>query len=91
MTSSRAKTWTFLLLLILLLSPFLFSQMSGKIESVRLFEKDLVFLGEGRRGPYLLPDSLIIENSAKVFINSELQNRKSYQFNFIDGELRFLI
>lgn len=63
--------------------------MSGKLKSIRLFEKDLVILGEGRRGPYLLPDSLIIENSEKVFVDGELFSSRKYQFNFIDGELRF--
>jgi hypothetical protein len=67
----------------------LFSQKSGAIESISLYEKDLVFLGEGRRGPYLLPDSLIIQNSETVFVKNSQFNPDQYKIDYIDGELRF--
>ena len=63
--------------------------MSGKLQDIRLYEKDLIILGEGRRGPYLLPDSLIIENSEKIFLNGDRQSKQSYHIDYIDGEIRF--
>ncbi|MBN1465536.1 hypothetical protein JXA02_07235, partial [candidate division KSB1 bacterium] len=62
---------------------------TGKIESISLFDKDLVIMGEGRRGPYLLPDSLIIENSVQVFLNDVRQPDDAFALNYIAGELRF--
>ncbi|MBN1479859.1 hypothetical protein JXA70_06290 [candidate division KSB1 bacterium] len=84
------KTWNALLYTFILFPALLFSQMTGKLESLRLYEKDLVILGEDRRGPYLLPDSLIIENSEKVFLNNQPLAKEKYQFNCINGEVRFI-
>lgn len=84
------KTCNAGLYLFLLFPVLLFSQMNGKLESIRLYEKDVVILGEGRRGPYLLPDSLIIENSEKVFMDNQQLGHEKYQFNFIAGEIRFV-
>ena len=81
--------YCFITILFLTLSAPLFSQNSGTLESIKLFDKDLVFLGEGRRGPYLLPDSLIIEKSESVFLNGERIAPDHYKINYIDGELRF--
>lgn len=66
------------------------SQTSAKIGSMSLYEKDLVILGEGRKGPYLLPDSLIISNSEKVWINDNLLPNTEYELNAVDGEIRFI-
>jgi len=67
----------------------LFAQTSGKLESISLSEKDLLIAGEGRKGPYFLPDSLIVKDSEKVYINGRLLSGDDYQFNYIDGEIRF--
>ncbi len=83
------KYWCYILIFVLIFSASLFSQKSGTLESISLYEKDLVFLGEGRRGPYLLPDSLIIEKSETVFLNNNKLPPEKYQINYIDGELRF--
>ena len=83
------KRRLFIFLLIFLSGTPLFSQTRGKLESISLFEKDLLILGEGRKGPYFLPDSLIIENSEKVFLNGKPEPRIAYIFNYIDGEIRF--
>ncbi len=77
------------LLVFLALPLFVSSQTRGKIESIRLYEKDFVMLGEGRRGPYFLPDSLILENSASVFLNNQPIPASDYQIDYIRGELRF--
>ncbi len=83
------KRFFYISLFFLSLSGTLFSQTSGTLESISLFEKDLLFLGEGRRGPYILPDSLIIEHSETVFINNKKLLPERYFFNYLDGELRF--
>ena len=83
------KYCCYITILILTLSVSLFSQNSGTLESIKLFEKDLVFLGEGRRGPYILPDSLIIEKSEKVYLGGKHIAPNKYKINYIDGELRF--
>ncbi len=75
--------------LLLLLTSVSFSQTEGKIESINIYEKDVLILGEGRKGPYLLPDSLIIEDSEKVYIGGKLQPPSLYNMNYIDGEIRF--
>lgn len=66
------------------------AQTQGKIDRLSLYEKDLLILGEGRRGPYLLPDSLLIENSEQVYINNQPVDRSTYEINYINGELRFV-
>ena len=77
-------------LLFILFAAFpLFAQTSGKLESIRLYEKDLLFLGESRRGPYFLPDSLIIMDSERVYIDDEIQSKDRYTIDYIDGEIRF--
>lgn len=65
------------------------AQNSGKIESIQLAEKDVVIRGEDRRGPYLLPDSLIIKDSEQVFLNSQKLEKTDYELDFIAGEIRF--
>jgi hypothetical protein len=85
------KRW--LLLLLYLFSAYFCvssAQTMGKIDRLSLYEKDLLILGEGRRGPYLLPDSLIIENSEQVYINNQLLSKSAYELNYISGELRFI-
>lgn len=81
------KRWSYIALL-WLFPTFLFSQ-SIKLESIRLFEKDLVILGEGRRGPYILPDSLIVDGSMSVFLDDIKLSSDQYTVDYIDGELRF--
>ncbi len=71
------------------LSGLSWAQTRGKVDRLSLYEKDLLMMGEGRRGPYQLPDSLIIENSAKVFLNNRLLDKSAYELNCIHGELRF--
>ncbi|MBN2355702.1 hypothetical protein JXO59_06285 [candidate division KSB1 bacterium] len=78
-------------ILVVLISPFLIkAQDAGKIDRIALFEKDVLILGEGRKGPYFLPDSLIIKDSESVYIDRQLQARAAYQINYIDGEIRFI-
>ncbi|MBN1543470.1 hypothetical protein JW992_15120 [candidate division KSB1 bacterium] len=64
-------------------------QTVGKIEGISLYEKDLVIRGENRRGPYFLPDTLIIAGSEKVYIDGVRLPESGYQLNAMDGELRF--
>ena len=78
------------LIIFLFFSIPVFSQTKGKIENISLYEKDLLIMGEGRKGPYLLPDSLIIENTAQVFLNGAPVKPEKYTINYIDGEIRFL-
>ncbi|RPI03868.1 MAG: hypothetical protein EHM72_00290 [Calditrichaeota bacterium] len=59
------------------------------MENIRLYEKDFVILGEDRRGPYLLPDSLIIEHSETVYLNDSKLQSSAYSLDYIRGELRF--
>lgn len=79
-----------LFIILLLFSSSLFSQTKGKLVNIRLFEKDLLILGEDRKGPYFLPDSLIIKNSEKIFLDEKPISSSKYKFNYIDGEIRFL-
>lgn len=65
------------------------AQTRGKVDRLSLYEKDLLMMGEGRRGPYQLPDSLIIENTEKVYLNNRLLDKSAYELNFLRGELRF--
>jgi len=78
-----------LLLLLLLTLPPAHAQISGKIERMALLEKDLLLLGEGRRGPYFLPDSLILAQSERVWIDGRPLSRDQYALNFLCGEIRF--
>ncbi|HPI73302.1 MAG TPA: hypothetical protein PLZ01_07835, partial [bacterium] len=66
-----------------------YSQTTGRVDRISLFEKDLLMMGEGRRGPYPLPDSLIIDHSEKVFINQQLLDPSDYELDYINGVLRF--
>ncbi len=84
------KTWQQIIFLIALNPLPLLAQSTGKLESISMFEKDLVIMGEGRKGPYLLPDSLIIQDSEQVFLAGQLQPKQAYEMNYIDGEIRFL-
>lgn len=77
-------------LLFLLLAFPVWAQVTGKLERMSLHEKDFVLLGEGRRGPYFLPDSLIIANSEKVLVNHRRLAAGEYTLNYLAGELRFL-
>ena len=65
------------------------AQITGKIEGISLLEKDLVILGEGRRGPYFLPDSLILSRSERVFLDNQPLTREQYSMNYLKGEIRF--
>lgn len=85
------KKWLYSLTIVFCFSALLHAQNRGKLESIRLNEKDFAFLGEDRRGPYLLPDSLIIEHSEKLFLNNVLQPYTAYFMDYINGELRFEI
>ncbi len=78
-----------ILILIFCGSGYGLAQTVGKIESFSLFEKDFVIMGQDRKGPYLLPDSLIIENSEQVFIDGNQLSESEYNLNAIDGEIRF--
>ncbi len=88
MRTARFYLYSFFFLLSLIPPPC-FSQYRGKFEIKSPLIKDVLFTGEDRRGPYILPDSLIIENSEKLYLNNVLQNRGSYSINYINGELRF--
>lgn len=70
--------------------PTATAQVTGKVERISLYDKDLFILGEGRRGPYLLPDSLIITDSERIYINEEAVPKNAYELNYINGELRFV-
>ncbi|HOT95982.1 MAG TPA: hypothetical protein PKZ83_02540 [bacterium] len=65
------------------------AQVTGKIERMTLLEKDLLFLGEGRRGPYFLPDTLILAQSERVFLDNKPLSRDHYTLNYLKGEIRF--
>jgi hypothetical protein len=81
--------WLYSFILLFSFSAFLPAQTRGKLESITLNEKDFVLMGEDRRGPYLLPDSLIIEHSDKLYLNNVLQPPDAYFIDYINGELRF--
>lgn len=82
--------WWFLLLGLGVAFNAAFSQTTGKLDRISLFEKDLLMMGENRRGPYPLPDSLIIAHSEKVFINQQLLDSADYELDYINGALRFV-
>ncbi|MBN1998311.1 hypothetical protein JW935_12205 [candidate division KSB1 bacterium] len=67
----------------------LWAQTSGKIESIQLFEKEIVLQGEDRKGPYQLPDSLIIQNTDTILLNGRKMTKEEYLFDYINGEIRF--
>jgi hypothetical protein len=79
--------WTGFILLLLVLT--IKAQTTGKIESMGLYEKDLALMGENRKGPYFLPDSLIIDRSEQVFLDGEAVPPSLYKFDYLDGEIRF--
>ncbi len=82
--------WTFLLCLLVILFPvYLGGQTVGKISGISLYEKDLLIRGENRRGPYFLPDSLIVDGSEKVTIDGISLPAGAYELNALAGELRF--
>ncbi|MBN1560091.1 hypothetical protein JW998_07555 [candidate division KSB1 bacterium] len=89
MAVNRAHTWKITLFSILFMAIVLSAQTTGRLGAISLFDKDLVMLGEDRRGPYLLPDSLIIENSAQVFLDDVQQSPDAFAMNYVAGELRF--
>ncbi len=81
--------WIFGLILVFSTSENL-AQTSGKIGSIQLFKKEIVLPGQDRKGPYQLPDSLIIQGSENIVIEKEqLQVKKDYLFDYINGEVRF--
>lgn len=75
--------------LLLLLAAPLSAQITGKVERMALLDKELVMLGEGRRGPYFLPDSLIIAGSERLYLGSRLLEPQEYDLDYLAGELRF--
>jgi len=76
-------------LLFVIGSSLVFAQTRGNLGSISLFEKDLVIQGEDRKGPYFLPDSLIIQHSEIIFIDGTFIPKMAYDFNYINGEIRF--
>lgn len=64
-------------------------QTEGKLGSIQLNEKTVFIEGESRKGPYFLPDSLIISNSIRVYVSNQLQPESAYHVDAISGELRF--
>lgn len=84
---SGLQGWRVLALLLVCLPVQ--AQITGKIERLALAEKDLLFLGEGRRGPYFLPDSLILSQSERVFIDNQPLARDRYTLDYLKGEIRF--
>jgi hypothetical protein len=85
------KRWLLVFsILIPLYLPTVTAQVTGKVERLSLYDKELFLLGEGRRGPYLLPDSLIIKDSERVLINEQAVPKSAYELNYINGELRFV-
>jgi len=81
------KRYIFIILLFSLSTAT--SQTRGKIESVSLNERDVLMMGENRKGPYFLPDSLIVEQSEKVFLDGIVSKNNSYKIDYIKGEIRF--
>jgi len=77
------------LLFLLLVCATVQAQTRGNLGAMSLFDKDIVIQGEDRKGPYFLPDSLIITNSETVFINGLYTPRLAYDFDYIRGEIRF--
>jgi hypothetical protein len=84
----RRMKWWLIAGLFLAIAPAR-AQITGKIEGLTLLEKDLVILGEGRRGPYFLPDTLILAQSERLFLDGQLLPRDKYSLNYLKGELRF--
>ena len=78
-----------ILFLFLLGGSFVFAQTRGNLGSISLFDKDLIIQGEDRKGPYFLPDSLIIQNFEILFIDEVLVPKMAYDLNYINGEIRF--
>ncbi len=76
-------------LLMVLFSLPVFAQTTGKLGQTSLYEKDITLMGEDRKGPYFLPDSLILANSESIYINGELLPPIAYEMDYIDGEVRF--
>ncbi len=83
------RKWRIIIWMVLALPLSSFTQSIGKTEKIALFEKDVLILGEGRRGPYFLPDSFIIKDSEKIFIDQQLQDKEAYTIDYIAGEIRF--
>lgn len=81
--------WRVIALFVLAMVPA-HAQITGKIEGMALLEKDLIILGEGRKGPYFLPDSLILSHSERVFLDHQPLARDQYILNYLKGEIRFI-
>jgi hypothetical protein len=81
--------WTFLLCLLVILFPSIGRANGWKNQRISLYEKDLLNPGENRRGPYFLPDSLIVDGSEKVTIDGISLPAGAYELNALAGELRF--
>ncbi|MBD3375684.1 hypothetical protein GF406_11665 [candidate division KSB1 bacterium] len=62
---------------------------SVKLEGLQLYEKDLVILGQDRKGPYFLPDSLIVKDSETVWIQQHRLTEDQYRLDYLKGEIRF--
>ncbi|MBN2411299.1 hypothetical protein JXQ31_06370 [candidate division KSB1 bacterium] len=78
-----------MLFLFVLGSGVVFAQTRGILGAISLFDRDLVIQGEDRKGPYFLPDSLIIQNSEVLFLDDIPVPKIAYDLNYINGEIRF--
>jgi len=84
------KWWMCLFVVVLAGSQAGWSQTSGRVNNISLYEKDVLILGEGRRGPYLLPDSLILANSETIYVDGVQQPKAAYELDCLAGEIRFI-
>ncbi|MDZ7725515.1 MAG: hypothetical protein U5R06_22495 [candidate division KSB1 bacterium] len=78
-----------IIIIIFVFTSILWSQTEGKLGSIQLNEKTLFLEGESRKGPYFLPDSLIIINTVDVYIDGHIQHPGSYVLDAVKGEIRF--
>lgn len=74
---------------IVLTSATIHAQTSGKLENLNLYHKDLIIPGNDSAGPFILPDSLIIVGSEKVWLDGRLLEPNTFTLNYIDGDIRF--
>lgn len=81
------RPWLFIIALFLAGTSS--AQTVGKIENLSLYQKDFVMMGQDRRGPYLLPDSMIVRDTETVFLDDRLLGKTKYDFDYIEGEIRF--
>ena len=81
------RTW-FTLIVILMLSQFVFAQLNEKFS---LFERSVILNIDSIGVVYDLPDSFLIKGSASIFLNSKpLLEGKDYNIDYVTGKINFL-